>query len=536
MSDHGAKLPDEIVGAASLPAASERVVALVQDFHESLRVDMPPDEMLSRGVEVIAAIVSSFSIADESLPAWGWVLEPVFGLPRGWATPGGDAEGAAMARECFGQEQLPAIITIPAAATILALPVPGQREDGVEVPAAVIAVPLAADIELGEYLRRRLMTAARLIGMEMENSTRGRAGQRALQLARLTTRVQQALVVPTDLVTALKVALNQYETFDDIVAGSAHLVDDGVEKEIARFGNHSGSAIDGGLHQAEIHEAHEHELLNIRFPVTIDGILEGLLRVSTVVPLGPAERDILGSVAIVVAGTAVRHRANETIETLRRSTTRRLVEAQERERSVIAADIHDGVLQQLGATAIRLELAQSRVDQKDFAAARRIITDGAEEIRSCARELRALLMELRPQVLDDNGINAALSELGRHVAGVKVEVDSSVPEDLGSEFAITIFRIVQEALTNIEKHASASSAKVRVALEGSRVTIDVEDDGIGYEGAQTGPSAEGSHLGLLGMRERAQMFGGSFRISGITGGGTALHAELPLGKSRLADS
>ena len=130
----------------------------------------------------------------------------------------------------------------------------------------------------------------------------------------------------------------------------------------------------------------------------------------------------MNSIASAVAGTVARFRASATIESLRRSATRRLVEAQERERSMVAADIHDGVLQQLGATAIRLELAQSRVEQQDFNTASTIIADGANEIRSCARELRALLMELRPQVLDDNGLNAALNELGRHVEDVVVDV------------------------------------------------------------------------------------------------------------------
>jgi signal transduction histidine kinase len=201
---------------------------------------------------------------------------------------------------------------------------------------------------------------------------------------------------------------------------------------------------------------------------------------------------------------------------------------------MVAADIHDGVLQQLGATAIRLELAQSRVEQQDFKTASTIIADGANEIRSCARELRALLMELRPQVLDDNGLNAALNELGRHVEGVVVDVRSDVPDNLGNEFSITIFRIVQEALTNIQKHAHASSAHVDVLLDADSIKIDITDDGVGYEGAVTGPSAEGSHLGLLGMRERAQMFGGTFSITGASGGGTEIHATLPLDGSPAA--
>jgi two-component system NarL family sensor kinase len=262
--------------------------------------------------------------------------------------------------------------------------------------------------------------------------------------------------------------------------------------------------------------------------VQIEGTTEAEIIMQARLPLGVAELDTLNSVASAVAGTVSRFRATATIESLRRSATRRLVEAQERERSMVAADIHDGVLQQLGATAIRLELAQSRVEQRDFDTASSIIADGANEIRSCARELRALLMELRPQVLDDNGLNAALSELGRHVEGVEVTVNSDVPEELGSEFSITIFRIVQEALTNIQKHAQASHAKVVVAMASDSITIDISDDGVGYEGAVTGPSAEGSHLGLLGMRERAQMFGGSFSIAGVSGGGTELHATLPL--------
>jgi signal transduction histidine kinase len=195
---------------------------------------------------------------------------------------------------------------------------------------------------------------------------------------------------------------------------------------------------------------------------------------------------------------------------------------------MVAADIHDGVLQQLGATAIRLELAQARVEQRDFDTASTIIEEGAKEIRSCARELRALLMELRPQVLDDNGLNAALSELGRHVDGVEIEVKSDVPDDLGSEFSITIFRIVQEALTNIQKHAQADHATVEVTLDGDSIQIAIQDDGIGYEGAVTGPSSEGSHLGLLGMRERARMLGGRFSISGGSGSGTLIEAKLPL--------
>ena len=263
-------------------------------------------------------------------------------------------------------------------------------------------------------------------------------------------------------------------------------------------------------------------------PVVIDGVPEACFILCSSAGEATLTDEMLATITGAVGGSVARQRATDTIEIMRRSATRQLIEAQERERSMIAADVHDGVLQQLGATAIRLELAQAQVERSDFDSARSIIEDGAKEIRSCARELRSLLMELRPQVLDDNGLSAALKELGRNVDHVAVEVSSDVPDDLGNEYSITIFRIVQEALTNIQKHSQASHARVDVHLDDGSIAIEITDDGVGYEAAVTGPSAEGSHLGLLGMRERADMLGGTFSIEGRSGSGTRIVAVLPL--------
>jgi signal transduction histidine kinase len=528
LKDDGSKLQARPTADGRELKPDNPVFALAGEVYDRLKTDLSPEQALERGVATSFDFVHTAGIADELIPAWGWVLEPVFDLPVGWATPHADPEGAALAREVFERDLGPTIITVPAAATFIALPVVGHTEDGTEIAGAMIAVPIRADVEPDDNLLVGAIVGAGIVGVQMENSTRARAAHRSLQFAQAASSTQRALVEPQDLARSLEMAMRHLETCDVLVGGAATIeAEDGVI-EVARFGD--ATALDSLDHPtlSRMEFADHRASLRFDIEVTVDGLHEGNINLLSSVALGTVERDTLTSIATAVAGSVVRHKASRTIDHLRRSATRRLVEAQERERSMVAADIHDGVLQQLGATAIRLELAQSRVEQHDFQTASSIIADGADEIRSCARELRALLMELRPQVLDDNGLNAALGELGRHVAHTKVHVDTDLPEDLGNEFAITIFRIVQEALTNIEKHAKADNASVRVTLEQQRVRIEIVDDGVGYEGAVTGPSSEGSHLGLLGMRERAQMFGGSFSIHGASGGGTVVHAELPL--------
>jgi signal transduction histidine kinase len=531
----GIKLNDDKSKLQVQPTAGGRklepdnpIYKLASEIYERLRADLSPEEVLVRGVDTALDFIKTFEIADDKLRAWGWVLEPIFDLPVGWTTPGADPEGAALARELFENELGPAVVTVPEAATFLALPVIGHSEKGGDVAGAMIAIPIRADVELDDNLLAGAVAGAGIVGVQMENATGARAAKRALQFAQAASNTQRALIQPVDVEPALEIAIQHLAACDVLLGGVAELALEEGTREVGRFGDASASSIEDHASLSRSDYAAHKDATHIELEVKVAGEVEGTISLTSRYALGSTERDTLASIATAVAGTTVRFRAENTIDSLRRSATRRLVEAQERERSMIAADIHDGVLQQLGATAIRLELAQSRVDQSDFATASAIIADGTRDIRSCARELRSLLMELRPQVLDDNGLNAALVELGRHVSGTKVEVDTDVPEDLGNEFAITIFRIVQEALTNIEKHANAENASVRVALKGRRIRIEIVDDGVGYEGADTGPSSEGSHLGLLGMRERARMFGGNLMIHGTSGGGTVLHADLPL--------
>lgn len=500
---------------AQLESMYESARVMSEYYMEVLSRSVDAEETLRGGLQQICNHLNLRDVVDHSKQAWAWMFESAFGLERGWCTPGADGEAAALARERFETDMSASVLSVPESDVYFVIPLPDTS--GATPVIGMYAIPLREGAELDQTSAYVSLTIGASTVIHMDHATRVKQSARSLQYSRAASRAQRRLVEPTNLAQALLIVIEALELCEDLVGARAELVDGDMRQLVAEFGDVEGPT-------STDDEANALVVL----PVRHETLLVAEILLSSRSSIAKDEDETLQSIASAVEGTVARHRASTTIEELRRSTTRRLVEAQERERSMVAADIHDGVLQQLGATAIRLELAQARVEQRDFDTASEIIADGANEIRFCARELRSLLMELRPQVLDDNGLNSALIELGRHVEDVEVSVTSDVPDDLGSEFSITIFRIVQEALTNIQKHAKAKTADVDVLLKDDRIEIDIADDGIGFEGAVTGPSAEGSHLGLLGMRERARMFGGTFSISGASGGGTHINATLPL--------
>lgn len=517
-------------GAAEAALPEDRLFNVAEAWLTQLTLDRTPDQVLADSAQSSLAFAVGRGLTTADAAAWAWVLESGVDLPVGWSTPGAEPAVATAADEHFRSvaEPGPTLLTTADGRRMLVLPIHGEPEPGRRSVAALLVVAVADDAELDQNTEIGFVFANRITTIQIHQSVATRVTDRSLALAQAAAQIQSQLAEPTSMVEAVAIVCRQLETCEHLVQVSVEAVIEGELTNVDGFGEplEEDPGQQPGLRHAEV----EQLLLESSgsFPVKVGEEQLGVIDVRSRSPLADVERRMLESIATAIAGTVVRHRATDTIESLRRSATRRLVEAQERERSLIAADIHDGVLQQLGATAIRLELAQSRVEQNDLDTAGAIIADGTREIRACARELRSLLMELRPQVLDDNGLNSALNELGRLVTEVKVDVTSDVPEDLGSEFSITIFRIVQEALTNIQKHAQAEHAEVSVTLRDDAVAIDITDDGIGYERAATGPSSEGSHFGLLGMRERAQMFGGTFKISGKSGHGTEIHATLPL--------
>ena len=214
----------------------------------------------------------------------------------------------------------------------------------------------------------------------------------------------------------------------------------------------------------------------------------------------------------------------EQREVSRRETLRRVVEAQERERRRIARELHDDTGQALTSVLIGLRLAE---DSDDLEGVRATLRDLRETVTASIRDLRSLAVELRPTALDDFGLEPALERLvdtfGRrtglvidlHVSGLEVR--------LGEDIETALYRVVQESLTNVAKHAGATRATVRVDGHDHVVDLAIEDDGRGFE--VSGPALG---LGLISMRERAELVGGSLRVESTPGQGTTLAVEVPM--------
>jgi two-component system sensor histidine kinase UhpB len=203
---------------------------------------------------------------------------------------------------------------------------------------------------------------------------------------------------------------------------------------------------------------------------------------------------------------------------------RSVLRLQEDERRRLARDLHDGVGQNL--TALKHRLAQLR-DSLQGAAPQ--LRDGLEAaIELCADTLddtRELSRLRRPTILDDLGLEPALRWLGRSIgqaAGIAIAVEIEPLPPVDGERQTLIFRVAQEALNNIAKHAHARSVLLRLVERGGRLQLQVVDDGVGFD-----PAARGAGSGLSGMRERLRLFEGQLEVHSSPGHGTRIRAVVP---------
>jgi signal transduction histidine kinase len=212
----------------------------------------------------------------------------------------------------------------------------------------------------------------------------------------------------------------------------------------------------------------------------------------------------------------------------------KLITAQEEERRLIARELHDEVGQAL--TAIKVELA---VAQRTIAATG-APTDALDDARSIAEgvlhTVRDLSHLLHPAVLDDLGLSAAvdsyLKGFGKRHA-IRVDLVSDIDQRLQPEMEAAAFRIIQEALTNVAKHARAPSCRVYLQRLTNTLLVTIEDDGIGFDPARSSCDAHG--LGLIGIRERVARLGGLLRLESALGKGTRVTVELPGSNAQTAE-
>jgi two-component system sensor histidine kinase UhpB len=235
-----------------------------------------------------------------------------------------------------------------------------------------------------------------------------------------------------------------------------------------------------------------------------------LLRPGQRVP--SATRDDLGRLV---------HAFNQMLDRLedeRHETARRALAAQEAERKRIARGLHDEVGQVL--TGVLLQLDAVEETSGDVARAK-------ESVRHALEEVRRISRELRPEMLEHLGLTSALTELSRsfdRLGGIRVESRiNREPYALAPDVELAIYRIAQESLTNVLRHARAGNVEVTLGSEGESVVLRVIDDGCGFEHG-TPPAGHG---GLRGMRERAVLIGGQLAVEQAPSGGVEVRLEVP---------
>ncbi|MCS6993227.1 MAG: HAMP domain-containing protein [Anaerolineales bacterium] len=213
-------------------------------------------------------------------------------------------------------------------------------------------------------------------------------------------------------------------------------------------------------------------------------------------------------------------------EQLRRQLLEKVIATQEDERRRIARELHDSTSQNLTSLMVGLKHLETLCDNPR-------VRLSAEELRGVTartlEEVHEISARLRPRLLDDLGLAAALERLAHEwQARHKIPLDLLIhigEERLPVEIETAIYRIVQESLTNVARHAGARSVSVLVERRGGDVIALIEDDGCGFDPAQ---SPGERRLGLAGMRERAELLGGQLTVESQPGRGTSIHVQIPI--------
>jgi signal transduction histidine kinase len=260
--------------------------------------------------------------------------------------------------------------------------------------------------------------------------------------------------------------------------------------------------------------------------------LVGVLNVHTVRRREFTDRDLrlLLVIGRLVAGALHQARMHRKLAARERAHERfaeQVIAAQEAERRRLAGDIHDGISQRLVTLSYHLDAAGHTLQEDPAAAAEQIgLARGLVDLT--LDEARAAIGGLRPPVLDDLGLAGGLASLARSLPQFEVELELD-DERLPEHVEIALYRIAQECLQNITKHARATLARVRFHVHRGTAWLEVIDDGVGFDTGS--PGSNGEHSGGYGMQsmtERAELVGGRLRVISRRGSGTTVIATVPI--------
>jgi signal transduction histidine kinase len=258
------------------------------------------------------------------------------------------------------------------------------------------------------------------------------------------------------------------------------------------------------------------------------GIL-GVVFIAPWITVGMSRTQLALAKALLGPSSEAVHAAQVTrLETSRTAA----VDSAEAERRRIERDLHDGAQQRLVALAANLGAAREKLEHDDIEEGRTMVAVAHEEAKSALREIRDLVRGIHPVILEDRGLDAALSAVVAR-SPIPVTLDVAINERPPAAVESAAYFVVQEALTNIARHAMATKAFVSVARAGNRLVIEVRDDGVGGAGVLTEDEARArgttGGTGLRGLRDRVAGLGGTMYVISPQGGPTTISVELPCG-------
>jgi signal transduction histidine kinase len=215
------------------------------------------------------------------------------------------------------------------------------------------------------------------------------------------------------------------------------------------------------------------------------------------------------------------------------SEQRKILAKEAEARHKLARELHDGPTQTISAIAMRLNFVRVMLKKEQDASKVEAEVAKIEELaRKTTQEVRTMLFTLRPVVLETQGLGAALEQYAdrlRQTEELNVEVDpGSYDSQLDKEAESVVFSVVEEAVGNVKKHANANRVLVRLRVDANTFTVEIQDDGVGFDAEAVQRRREAGHLGLLNMQERAELMGGRFTIQSQPGAGTRVRLDIPI--------